>query len=128
MATVFLCQGLAEHILAAHLATGSLDSEELPDRISFRETLRRSLARGVITETDARDLERLMGLRNPLSHYRGIDDASNLSRRVLDTMMPAAVHLFADANFAIGMAVRLLALEPFRLGEPINSRRDGKKR
>ncbi|MGK3151772.1 hypothetical protein VQE80_15415, partial [Staphylococcus shinii] len=32
MATVLLCQGLAEHVLAAHLTLG-LDREGLPDRV-----------------------------------------------------------------------------------------------
>jgi hypothetical protein len=116
VATVLLCQGLAEHMLAAHLALG-INGEELPNRILFQETLRRCLAREVITEKDADDLQRLMTLRNPLSHYRSIDDPSNLSRRVLDTMSPAENHLRSDAGFAISMAIRLLALPAFRLGD-----------
>jgi hypothetical protein len=116
IATVLLCQGLAEHMLAAHLALG-IHGEELPNRISFQDTLRRCLARDVITQKDADDLGRLMTLRNPLSHYRSIDDASNLSRRVLNTRVPAESHLRSDASFAISMAVRLLALPAFRLGD-----------
>ena len=60
VATVLLSQGLAEHILAAHLALG-VDAEELPDRISFQETLKRCLARSIIGEADAADLRRLTG-------------------------------------------------------------------
>jgi len=116
IATVLVCQGLAEHILAAHLAL-DINGEQLPQRISFQETLRRCLARNDITQSDADDLRRLMALRNPLSHYRSIDDPSNLSRRVLDTMLPAESHLRGDASFAISMAVRLLALPAFRLGD-----------
>jgi hypothetical protein len=115
MATVLLSQGLAEHMLAAHLALG-LAVEELPERVSFQETLTRSLSRGVIGEADAVDLRRLMDLRNPLLHFRSIDDPSNLSRRVLDERH-AAEHLRRDATFAIGMAVRLLSLPVFRLGD-----------
>lgn len=122
MATVFLCQGLAEHILAAHLALDVLNPVELPSRVFFRETLKLSIDRKVITEADAADLRRLMELRNPLSHYRDIGDPSNLSRRVLNTMQPAEYHLANDACFAISMAVRLLALPPFRLGDPIDGR------
>lgn len=116
VATVLLSQGLAEHILAAHLAIG-LDAEELPERITFQDTLKRCLARDVIGEADAADLRRLMGLRNPLSHYRSINDPSNLSRRALNEKLHAAEHLRRDATFAISMAVRLLALPAFRLGD-----------
>ncbi len=115
VATVLLCQGLAEHMLAAHLAIG-IHGEQLSNRISFHDTLLRCLARKVISPKDADDLRRLMGLRNPLSHYRNIDDPSNLSRRVLNTRVPAESHLLGDASFAISVAVRLLALPAFRLG------------
>lgn len=111
-----LCQGLAEHLLASHLELG-IHGEELPERVSFQETLRRNLTRNLITQQDADDLKRLMTLRNPLSHYRRIDNPASLSRRVLDTMLPAEDHLRADASFAISMAVRLLALPAFRLGD-----------
>jgi hypothetical protein len=115
VATVLLCQGLAEHILAAHLTLG-IDGEELPNLISFNETLNRCVARDVITQQDADDLRRLMGLRNPLSHYRTVDDPSKLSQRVLDTMLPAEAHLLNDASFAMSMAIRLLTLPVFQLG------------
>lgn len=115
IATVLLCQGLAEHTLAAHL-TLELGGEEPSNRISFYDTLQRCLARDVISQRDADDLRRLMALRNPLSHYRNFDDPSNLSRRVLDTMLPAESHLLGDASFAISVAIRLLALPAFRLG------------
>jgi hypothetical protein len=58
-----------------------------------------------------------MGLRNPLSRFRIIDDPSNLSRRVLDNIISAETHLFRYASFAIGVAVRMLALPAFRLGD-----------
>jgi len=116
VATVMLCQGLAEHVLAAHLALG-LGGEELPSRVSFNDTLNRCVAREVITQRDADDLRRLMNQRNPLTHYRSIDDPSNLSRRVLNTQLPAEAHLLTDATFAMSMAVRLLALPVFRLGD-----------
>lgn len=116
VATVMLSQGLAEHILASFLEAG-INGEKLPDRISFQETLRRCLTRGIIEQQDAEDLRRLMTLRNPLSHYRSISDPSNLSRRAMNTMVPAEIHLRADASFAISMAIRLLALPAFRLGD-----------
>lgn len=116
VATVLLCQGLAEHVLAAHLTLG-LGGEQLPSRVSFTDTLNRCVARGVIAQRDADDLRRLMNLRNPLTHYRSIDDPSNLERRMLDSRLPAETHLLTDATFAMGMAIRLLALPAFRLGD-----------
>ena len=123
IATVLLCQGFAEHMLAAHLElpAGGIFPAELPNRISLKETLERCVADHVIDDVLAHDLRRLMELRNPLSHYRGIDDPSNLTRRVLMTMTPAEQHLQGDASFAIGVAIRLMSLPPFRLGPPINS-------
>lgn len=115
-ATVLLAQGLAEHLLAAYLGI-ELIAEILPERISFQETLRRCRSRDIITEGDEADLRRLMDLRNPLSHFRSIDDPANLTRRALDTMLSADEHLRRDATFAISMAVRLLALPAFRLGD-----------
>jgi hypothetical protein len=114
VATVMLCQGLAEHMLAAHLSM-ALGGEELPKRISFSETLERCLQRNLITADHAKDLRHLMELRNPLSHFRGINDPTNLSRRILDTRQAAESHLFSDASFAIGVAIRLLSLPAFRI-------------
>lgn len=114
IATVMLCQSLAEHMLAAHLSLG-LHEQGLPKQIRFPDTLERCLEQGVLAVDDAKGLRRLMELRNPLSHFRGIDDPSNLSRRVLDTQKSAESHLFSDASFAIGMATRLLALPIFRI-------------
>jgi hypothetical protein len=48
VATVMLCQGLAEHVLASHL-TLALDAEPLPARITFKETLARCLTKRVIS-------------------------------------------------------------------------------
>lgn len=59
----------------------------------------------------------LSRLPNPLSHYRSIDDPSNLSRRAQDSRLPTEVHLLNDATFAISMAIRILSLPAFRLGD-----------
>jgi hypothetical protein len=116
VATVLLCQGIVEHILAPHVKF-EINSEDLPSCISFNDTLNRCVAQDVITQRDADDLCRLMGMRSPLSHYRVVDDPSNLSRGVLNTTDPTEAHLFNDASFAMSMAIRLLALPVFRLGQ-----------
>jgi hypothetical protein len=116
IATVMLCQGLAEHMLAANLSLG-LHGQELPTRISFSDTLERCLEQNIISADNSKDLRRLMQLRNPLSHFRGINDPSNLTRRMLDTRQPVESHLFRDASFAIGVAIRLMALPAFRIDQ-----------
>lgn len=115
IAAIMLCQGLAEHLLASFLEMG-LEEEKLQPKVKFRVTLERSLQRGIIAEADAADLQRLMQLRNPLSHYRHIDDPTNLTRRSIDSRMPAIEHLRGDASFALSVAVKLLSLPAFRLG------------
>ncbi|WP_051228365.1 hypothetical protein [Pleomorphomonas oryzae] len=115
IATVMLCQSIAENILAAHLATFLHLDEPPPNRPAFRATLDRCVADGVVTVDDAVGLRKLMSLRNPLSHYRDLSDPANLSRRVLETQISADEHLFRDASFSIGMTVRLLSLPAFSL-------------
>jgi hypothetical protein len=107
--------GLAEHLLGSFLHAALL-VDASSTRVSFTETLRRCRERNVISDRDAIDLRRLMDLRNPLSHFRDLNDPASLSGRVLSTMEPAEEHLRRDASFAIGLAVRLLELPAFRLG------------
>jgi hypothetical protein len=115
-ATVLICQGLAEHLLGSFFHAALL-VDDFPKRVSFADTLRRCQERDVISDRDPMDLRRLMDLRNPLSHFRDLNDPGSLSGRVLSTMEPAGEHLRRDANFAIGLAVRILALPAFRLGK-----------
>jgi hypothetical protein len=114
IATVMLCQGLAEHLLAAHLELG-LDDQRLPAKVQFVQTLDTCIERKVINENDASDLKKLMSLRNPLSHYRNLDDPHNLTRRALSDRVGAGAILFNDATFSIGLAIRLLSNRHFRL-------------
>lgn len=116
VATVLPCQGLVEHLLAAYLLAGLL-IDDIPNRIPFRETLRRCREGNVIDDQDVADLQKLMALRNPLSHFRHVDDPGNLDRRSLDDRQHGADLIQHDAVFAIGLAVRMLAKPAFRLGE-----------
>ena len=115
VATVLLCQGLVEHLLAAYLH-GGLMVDDLPERIAFRVTLSRCRERGVISEQDDTDLKRLMALRNPLSHFRHIYDVTSLAHRSLDSSKIAKDLVRRDAIFAISLAMRILAKPAFRLG------------
>jgi len=115
LATILLCQGLAEHLLAAYLHAGLL-VDDIPERIQFADTLRRCRERDVISDQDVTDLRRMMDLRNPLSHFRHVDDGSNLDRRMIDTGVSAEELLRRDATFSIGLVVMILAKPAFRLG------------
>ena len=115
VATILLCQGLVEHLLAAYLHAGLL-VDDIPDRIQFAETLRRCREREVISDEDVTDLRRMMALRNPLSHFRHVHDGSNLDRRSIDESKSADDLLRHDAIFSIGLAVRMLSRPAFRLG------------
>ena len=114
-ATILLCQSLMENLLAAFLQTG-LMADNLPPRITFRDTLKRCEDRNLISAHDANDLERLMGLRNPLSHFRAMADDQNLDRRALTTGLRSEALIERDAWFALSLAVRILAKPQFRLG------------
>jgi hypothetical protein len=113
VATVLLCQSLVENLLAAFLHGGLMD--ELPPRIHFDETLRRCRAKDLLSDDDATDLKRLVGLRNPLTHFRRVDDDQNLHCRSINTGQHAGEILGRDAWFAVSIAVRMLAKKPFRL-------------
>lgn len=90
--------------------------DDIPDRIQFADTLRRCREREVISDEDVTDLRRMMALRNPLSHFRHVDDGSSLDRRSIDESGSADDLLRHDAIFSIGVAVRMLAKPAFRLG------------
>ncbi|QOF73617.1 hypothetical protein IG197_11430 [Aminobacter sp. SR38] len=115
VATILLCQGLVEHLLAAYLHAGLL-IDDLPDRIQFADTLRRCREREVISDEDVTDLRRMMALRHPLSHFRHAHDGSNLDRRSIDKSTTVEELLRRDVIFSIGLAVRMLAKPAFRLG------------
>src|SRR6266540_6477910 len=99
VATVLLCQSLVENLLAGFLHGGLLD--ELPPRIQFDETLRRCRAKELLTDEDAIDLKKIVNLRNPLTHFRHVDDEHNLDRRSIATGRLAGEILSNDAWFAI---------------------------
>ncbi|GAN77193.1 hypothetical protein [Acidisphaera rubrifaciens] len=110
-ATTLLCQSLVENLLAAFLHAGLMDN--LPSRIVFRDTLKRCRERDLISSQDTHDLERLMSLRNPLSHFRTVYDDQNIDHRAIQTSVRSSDLIEQDAWFAIGLAVRILAKPQF---------------
>jgi hypothetical protein len=104
---------LVENLLAGFLHGGIMD--ELPPRIHFDETVRRCQDKNLLTDEDVTELKQLVGLRNPLTHFRHVDDGQNLDRRSIASGMHAGEILARDAWLAIKVAVRIMAKEPFRL-------------
>ena len=72
--------------------------------------------RGLVTDDDITDLKRLANIRNPVAHFRNVSDNAILDRRSIDSGYSADEVLRRDAYFAFGVAVRMLAKPPFRLG------------
>jgi hypothetical protein len=114
VATIVLCQSLVESLLAAFLHAGIMD--ELPPRIAFDETLKRCHSQGILSDTDVVDLKKLATLRNPLTHFRHLEDKQHPDRRAMEEQSSGADILRKDAYFAVGLAVRMLAKPPFRFG------------
>ena len=70
----------------------------------------------LLTDEDVIELKKLVSVRNPLTHFRNVDDAHNLDRRSIATGRHAGEILSKDAWFAITLAAGMLVKEPFRLG------------
>ena len=114
LATIVLCQSLVEHLLAAFLHSALLHS--VPQKIQFRDTLKTCKDHGLLTDRDIADLTRLSELRNPVTHFRHLEETSHLMRRAVNTGEHFNTLLEGDAHFAIALSVRILAKAPFRLG------------
>jgi hypothetical protein len=91
-------------------------TDDLPARIAFRDTLKRCQDRNLVSSQDTGDLEKLMSLRNPLSHFRTVQDDQNIDRRAIQTGINSSSLIEQDGWFAIGLAVRILAKPQFRVG------------
>lgn len=94
-----------EEIGVADLATVSLVTAALAGR-RFRATL------GGEWKIASASVERLANLRNPQSHFRNVNDSSNLMRRSMNADQEVGDLLKADAYFAIGIAINALSKPP----------------
>ena len=113
VSTILLCQSLLENLLAAYL---SLRTEDLPERVRFEQTVKRAEADGLLHALDSFDLKRLSNLRNPLSHFRTMDDPYNIDRRAMTEGRSGHEILQSDATFALMLSIRILSRSPFRVG------------
>ncbi|KPF75592.1 hypothetical protein IP78_13545 [Brevundimonas sp. AAP58] len=112
-ATIILCQAMAENLLAAAVR---LDGTEVPNRVAFAETLRLCEAKGYVTRPDCEALKKLANLRNPLAHYRSLDDPTHVDRRSLNEKTHFLEILERDAFFAVALIMHILSKRPFRIG------------
>lgn len=119
-ATILLCQALVENVLAGHLHMLSgiphQDVESLPSRVRFSMTLDRCQSLGILAAEQVEELRRLVDLRNPLSHFRSLDEPGHSLRRSVDADQTEEEVLSEDAHFAIAAVMRVLALPAFRVG------------
>lgn len=69
----------------------------------------------MVTAKEAQDLDVLMTLRNPLIHFRNINDGQNLDRRAMKTGDHPDEILRKDAGYAIRIVFGMLAKRQFRI-------------
>jgi hypothetical protein len=117
LATIVLAQGLVENLLGSHLyiqegikpihGLPQRQSGDLSARPSVREILSKSVEDGLISADLKARIDRLIGLRNPLVHYRNVDDGAHLMRRSMKENIPESELLETDADFAVSVIVEL---------------------
>jgi hypothetical protein len=128
-ATILLSQSLIENLLGGHLIIDDVGREVRQGgprvgkpprkRPHLRELIDHAIEAGVIALDDVDGIQRIMDMRNPLVHFRNINDSQNLTRRAMETGIHPDDLLFDDARSAISMTIRLIgnsqrALDRFR--------------
>jgi hypothetical protein len=123
LATILLSQTLVENLLGAfiHMENGSREIRggsfvELSSKPALDELLKQGQTSGLLNPDDVENLRRVRSLRNPLTHYRHINDAANLHRRALDERVHFEQLMMNDARFCIGVVIALLGKSPFAIG------------
>ncbi|MDC9701673.1 MAG: hypothetical protein PSN37_05580 [Alphaproteobacteria bacterium] len=114
IATILLCQGMLENLLAAFLNC-AIPSEKLPKRIGLAQTLKCCQENNMLSNQEVTDINKLKDLRNPLSHHRHFDDDANLTSRSVKANDLSGDLLQSDASFAIGLVAKILGKAPFKL-------------
>lgn len=114
VATVLLCQGLMENLLASELQA-RIDSISLPGKATAKAIRRESLKAGLISAAEERDLELLELLRNPLIHYREANDPEHIDQQASTERTHGETILERNAQFAIVLTMQILAKPSFRL-------------
>lgn len=124
VATILLCQAMIEHLLGGHLVVDDVtrsirqlpSREEIDQRPALDKILKECVARGLLNSKDESDIRRLTSLRNPLIHFRQIDDPTHIERRSMSSGDHAFDLVAQDARFAIATSLRLLNKTEFAMG------------
>ena len=69
-----------------------------------------------MSKAESDELRKLGNLRNPLAHFRTMDDPTHVDRRSMHEKAHYLDILRQDAFFAIALVMRILAKKPFRIG------------
>jgi hypothetical protein len=126
VATILLAQGLIENLLGGHLVLDDVSREvrrrsprvtkPFGVRPTLKQLINHALEAGVLVERDVEDIERLIGMRNPLTHFRDINDPQNLTRRAMENDKHPERIMFEDARFAIATIIGIVGKAQFAIG------------
>lgn len=124
LTVIVLAQSLIENLLGAHADLDDISREikrrlkvkKLHSRPHFDDIIKSCLERGVLTPSDVANLQRVRSIRNPLIHYRSVEDEGGFTRRWLDARESPFDLIEADARFCISTVVALVGKPEFTLG------------
>src|SRR5690606_29783908 len=125
-ATILLSQTLIENLLGGHLILDDVSrevrkrtprtSKPLGARPQIRPMLDHALEAGVLDAMDVENIERLMALRNPLVHFRNVNDPDNLTRKAMESGVHPDQIMYEDARFAISTLIAVVGKAQFAIG------------
>ena len=125
LSVILLSQALVENLLGAHLVLTKLsqsihtgapyERSVVPERPALERVLNQCEALWMLSSEEIKSIRRLRGIRNPLTHYRSIDDPTNIERRAMDGELHPFTIMEGDARFAITTVVRLLSKPDFAI-------------
>lgn len=121
LSVILLSQCMLENVLAAQVGLEAISRDirgrepiNLRARPALRDTIAACRNAGLLNEKDEADLLRLSDIRNALTHFRDVDDASHLDRRAMNQRKSAIEVCEDDARLAITIFVRILSKPDFR--------------
>jgi hypothetical protein len=117
LSAVLAAQCFVENILGGHLIVdetvrpihgqSALASGPVGRRPKLRQLIDKGIESEIISPTQASRIEQLATIRNPLMHFRDVDDPAQLGRRVLNQRVQAVEIMEADARFALTTVIEL---------------------
>lgn len=122
-AVILLSQALLETLIGAQIEQesdvchihGREFGEPLPERPSLDQLIAKAKYIGLLDDDDEKALKRIRGIRNPLTHHRGVDDPTNMTRRMLAHRVATASLFEGDARFCITTVIRFMGKPAFAI-------------